>query len=150
MPTFKHPCPYCDKFIDRAVAACPFCGQVDPFAPKRCQNCRKIIEDPAWVTCPSCGQSLIAPPPGTVASGPTAETGAPAQATPGPAAGAAGSGAASSASSGAAAQPVPPPRPPLSADAAAPALKSAGPCSGCGAPLPAGARFCTICGTVAG
>jgi predicted amidophosphoribosyltransferase len=29
-------------------------------------------------------------------------------------------------------------------------LKSAGPCSGCGAPLPTGARFCTICGTVAG
>jgi predicted amidophosphoribosyltransferase len=29
-------------------------------------------------------------------------------------------------------------------------LKSAGACSGCGAPLPAGARFCTICGTVAG
>ena len=63
MPTFKHPCPYCDKFIDRAVSACPFCGQVDPFAPKRCQNCRKIVEDPAWTVCPSCGQSLIAPPP---------------------------------------------------------------------------------------
>jgi hypothetical protein len=37
MPTFKHPCPYCDKFIDRAVSACPYCGQLDPFAPKRCQ-----------------------------------------------------------------------------------------------------------------
>ena len=73
MPTFKHPCPYCDKFIDRAVRACPFCGQVDPFAPKRCQNCQKIVEDPAWVVCPSCGQSLIAPPPGAVVpGGPTA------------------------------------------------------------------------------
>src|ERR1035437_543334 len=61
MPTFKHPCPYCDKFIDRAVRACPFCGQVDPFAPRRCQNCRKIIDDSAWTVCPSCGQSLVAP-----------------------------------------------------------------------------------------
>jgi predicted amidophosphoribosyltransferase len=135
MPTFKHPCPYCDKFIDRAVAACPFCGQQDPFAPKRCQNCRKIIEDAAWVVCPSCGNSLIAPVPVIVnaASGDTVG-GAPATPTTqagGPAA-------------------PPPPRPPLSQDAAPVAQKSAGPCGGCGAPLPAGARFCTVCGTVAG
>ena len=59
MPTYKHPCPYCGKFIDSVVAACPFCGQVDPFAPKRCQNCRKIVDDPAWIVCPSCGASLM-------------------------------------------------------------------------------------------
>jgi predicted amidophosphoribosyltransferase len=137
MPTFKHPCPYCDKFIDRSVAACPYCGQVDPFAPKRCLNCRKIVEDPAWITCPSCGQSLIAPPPGT--------------ATPaGTTAGSAGQGApVPTGAPGAPAAP-PPPRPALNADAAPIALKSAGPCSGCGSPLPAGARFCTVCGTVAG
>ena len=140
MPTFKHPCPYCDKFIDRAVRACPFCGQVDPFAPKRCQNCGKIVEDPAWTVCPSCGQSLIAPPPGTVA--PDAGTAAPGTSAPAPAV--AGTPAAAPVA------PPPPPRPPLSSDAAAPVLKSAGPCSGCGAPLPAGARFCTVCGTVAG
>ena len=140
MPTFKHPCPYCDKFIDRAVRACPFCGQVDPFAPKRCQNCGKIVEDPAWTVCPSCGQSLIAPPPGTVA--PDAGTAALGTSAPAPAV--AGTPAAAPVA------PPPPPRPPLSSDAAAPVLKSAGPCSGCGAPLPAGARFCTVCGTVAG
>ena len=146
MPTYKHPCPYCDKFIDRAVAACPFCGQADPFAPKRCQACRKIVEDPAWVVCPSCGASLIAPPPGattTTAAGSapgTPPSGAPAQAQ------ASGTPAADAAAT----QPAPAPRPPLNADAAAPVLKSAGPCSGCGAPLPAGARFCTICGTMAG
>jgi RNA polymerase subunit RPABC4/transcription elongation factor Spt4 len=149
MPTFKHPCPYCDKFIDRAVAACPYCGQVDPFSPKRCQNCQKIVEDPAWTVCPTCGQSLIAPPPGTVSpAGTAAGSGAPTAAAPVQAQvpAAAGSGLAASA------QPAPPPqtRPPLNPDAAAPVLKSAGPCSGCGAPLPAGARFCTICGTVAG
>jgi predicted amidophosphoribosyltransferase len=151
MPTFKHPCPYCDRFIDRAVSACPFCGQVDPFAPKRCPNCSKIVEDPAWTVCPSCGQSLIAPPPGTVAPGATttgtgtpAPASAPAPAQPQPAA----STSASAASTPV--EPPPPSRPPLSSDAAAPVLKSAGPCSGCGAPLPAGARFCTICGTVAG
>ena len=132
MPSYKHPCPYCDKFIDRAAAACPFCGQADPFAPKRCQNCRKIVEDPGWVVCPSCGASLIAPPPGA-ASGAAAQP---------PAAGASTSGASPT-------QPAPAPRPPLNADAAAPVLQSAGPCSGCGAPLPAGARFCTICGTMA-
>jgi RNA polymerase subunit RPABC4/transcription elongation factor Spt4 len=144
MPTFKHPCPYCDKFIDRAVAACPYCGQADPFAPKRCLNCRKIVEDPAWITCPSCGNSLVALPP--PAGTPTAAAGA---ASPGssttataPNASVPGTPAAQAA--------LPPPRPPLNADAAPVALKSAGPCGGCGAPLPAGARFCTICGTVAG
>jgi RNA polymerase subunit RPABC4/transcription elongation factor Spt4 len=131
MPTFKHPCPYCDKFIDRAVAACPFCGQVDPFAPKRCQNCRKIIEDAAWIVCPGCGQSLLGPVIVNAVPGDTAA-------------------AAPSAPSAPAAPMAPAPRPALSGDAAAPALASAGPCGGCGAPLPAGARFCTICGTVAG
>ncbi|MFI5258077.1 MAG: zinc-ribbon domain-containing protein [Candidatus Limnocylindrales bacterium] len=151
MPTFKHACPYCDKFIDRAVAACPYCGQVDPFAPKRCQNCRKDVEDPAWTVCPSCGQSLIAPPPGAATSGTgagaPAATAASAPTAPAPAAQPATAG------SGAAAQnapPPPPPRPPLNPDAAAPVLKSAGACSGCGAALPAGARFCTVCGTLAG
>jgi len=167
MPTFKHPCPYCDKLIDRTVAACPYCGQVEPFAPKRCQNCRKIVDDPAWVTCPSCGHSLIAPPPGTVTAddgtpgwgaqagaAPGAASAAPGQAAPAPAqTGPAQAAASGSAASPDAAQPVPPPpppRPPLNPDAAEPVLQSQGPCSGCGAPLPAGAHFCTICGTVAG
>ena len=61
MPTYKHPCPYCGQFIDRAVSGCPFCGVMEPFSPKRCQNCRRIVEDPAWVVCPGCGQSLVAP-----------------------------------------------------------------------------------------
>ncbi len=150
MPTFKHPCPYCDKFIDRAVSACPFCGQVDPFAPKRCQNCRRIVEDPSWVVCPSCGQSLIAPPPGPATTGATAGVGPAAPAAPAPAAAPA---VPSAAGSGAAAQPAtppPPPRPPLNPDAAPPVLTSAGSCSGCGTALPAGARFCTVCGTLAG
>ena len=143
MPTFKHPCPYCDKFIDRAVAACPYCGQVDPFAPKRCQNCRKIVEDPAWVTCPTCGQSLIAPPPVAAGAGSVGAT----------------TGAAAGAETGdpaVAVEPPPPPRPPLYKDTvsgsqpAVQASQPAGACSGCGAPLPAGARFCTVCGTVAG
>ena len=160
MPTFKHPCPYCDKFIDRAVSACPFCGQGDPFAPKRCQNCRKIVDDPAWTVCPSCGMSLIAPPPVTTAPGGTATgTGAPAPAQPQPADPSAPSAPVQPPPpprpplSPDAAQPVPPPpppRPPLNPDAAEPVLQSQGPCSGCGAPLPAGAHFCTICGTVAG
>jgi RNA polymerase subunit RPABC4/transcription elongation factor Spt4 len=147
MPTFKHPCPYCDKFIDRAVAACPYCGQVDPFAPKRCQTCRRIVEDPAWTVCPGCGNSLLPPPPPAVAAPDGAAT-APAAATPAASATAA---QASSPSSAQPASPTPPaPRPPLNPDAAAPVLSSAGACGGCGAPLPAGARFCTICGTVAG
>jgi RNA polymerase subunit RPABC4/transcription elongation factor Spt4 len=145
MPTYKHPCPYCGKFIDKIAAACPYCGQADPFAPKRCLGCRKIVEDPAWVVCPSCGASLITPSPGatTAATGSAARTpaaGAPAQAQ------ASGTQAAGST----APQPAPAPRPSLNPEAAAPVLKSAGPCSGCGAPLPAGARFCTICGTMAG
>jgi RNA polymerase subunit RPABC4/transcription elongation factor Spt4 len=135
MPTFKHPCPYCDKFIDRAVRTCPFCGQADPFAPRRCQNCRKIIDDSAWTVCPSCGQSLVAPV--APAAGGTAATGSAAPAT-------------TTAATPGAVEPPPPPRPPLDPKAALPVLQSAGACSGCGAPLPAGARFCTVCGTVAG
>jgi RNA polymerase subunit RPABC4/transcription elongation factor Spt4 len=130
MPTFKHPCPYCDKFIDRAVAACPYCGVVEPFSPKRCQNCRRIVEDPAWVVCPGCGASLVVPPPGAV----------------GTATGTMTQPAAVPAQAPAAQVPVaPPPQPAPVAPAPA-----AGKCSGCGAPLPAGARFCTVCGTMAG
>jgi RNA polymerase subunit RPABC4/transcription elongation factor Spt4 len=136
MPTFKHPCPYCGKFIDRVVSACPFCGVVEPFSPKRCQNCRKIVEDPAWVVCPSCGMSLLPPPPS--ATGTAGSAGA------GPAgAGTAGPPPPVTQATGAPPPPTPMPLP------VAPAPQSAGPCSGCGAPLPAGARFCTICGTMA-
>jgi RNA polymerase subunit RPABC4/transcription elongation factor Spt4 len=158
MPTFKHPCPYCDKFIDRAVRACPYCGQVDPFAPKRCQNCQKIVEDPAWTVCPSCGQSLVAPPPGAAVPAGAGGAAAPSSAATAP------TGTQAAAAGPAGAQPagstpptqVPPQRPPLYKDTvaatqnAAPAPQAAGGiCSGCGAPLPAGARFCTICGTMA-
>jgi len=144
MPTFKHPCPYCGKFVDRAVAACPYCGVVEPFSPKRCLNCRRIIEDPAWIVCPGCGASLVAPPPGAAATG-TAST-------------AAGMGTATGTMTGqpVPAQPVPaqpaaPPPPPPTPAAPAPAPAAAGGrCAGCGAPLPAGARFCTVCGTMAG
>jgi predicted amidophosphoribosyltransferase len=148
MPTYKHPCPYCDKFIDRAVRACPFCGQVDPFAPKRCQNCHKVVEDPAWTVCPSCGQSLIAPPPAADGAAATAGAGATPVAQPAAAPAPAGAGAAPGTAG--AVEPLPPPRPALDPRAALPVLQSAGPCGGCGAPLPAGARFCTVCGTVAG
>ena len=128
MPTFKHPCPYCDKFIDRAVAACPFCGQADPFAPKRCQNCRKIVEDPSWVVCPSCGNSLIAPVPVIVnaAPGRPAEAAAPTTAAVG--------------TPGAQAAP-PPPRPALSQDAAPVVLKS--PQRGPSLPLRRQVRSCS-------
>ena len=119
MPTFKHPCPYC--------------GQVEPFSPKRCQNCRKIVEDPAWVVCPTCGASLTMPVAAVAGSGAGKAGAASTPATP-PAAAAQASA------------PAQPERQPLPVAAPAPAGK----CSGCGAPLPAGARFCTICGTMAG
>ena len=148
MPTFKHPCPYCDKFIDRVVAACPFCGQVEPFAPKRCQNCRKIVDDPAWTVCPGCGMSLMAPPPGHHGARRHGDR----HRRPG-------------ASSGPAGQPVRPIGPPATGPPSSRLRRHGrrsrrtpprrcssrhGPCGGCGAPLPAGAHFCTICGTVAG
>lgn len=107
MPTFKHPCPHCGKYIGRDVAACPFCGTADPFAPARCPNCRTVIEDPAWASCPKCGQSLARP---------------------------AASGGQSVA-----------PDPETATVAAAAGAK----CTGCGAPLAEGARFCTVCGTLA-
>ena len=58
MPTFKHPCPHCGKFIERDAAACPYCATRDPFAPARCPNCRTVIEDPSWLACPRCGGRL--------------------------------------------------------------------------------------------
>ena len=134
MPTYKHPCPYCGKFIDKVVAACPFCAHPEPFAPKRCPSCSKIVDDPDWVACPSCGASLIAPPPtaddGTAAPGETPAGAPPAQAQQ-------------------AAPPSPPPAEP--AKPVEPAAPAGGQkCAGCGAPLAAGARFCTVCGTIAG
>jgi RNA polymerase subunit RPABC4/transcription elongation factor Spt4 len=116
MPTFKHPCPHCAKFIERDVAACPFCGTADPFAPARCPNCRAVIADLAWVACPKCGQPL----PKLAAAQPAPAAPQPAPAAPQPASAA----------------------PP----AAPPATRK---CSGCGAPLTEGARFCTVCGTLA-
>ena len=151
MPTYKHPCPYCGKFIDKIVAACPFCGQVEPFSPKRCANCSKIIEDPAWVVCPSCGTSLLAAPPAADPS--AAGTGT---------APAAGAGTASSTpASPSATAPTAPAAPPspaapptatqMPAQMPVPAATAAqgAVCGGCGAPLPSGARFCAICGTLA-
>jgi hypothetical protein len=93
---------------------------------------------------------LIAPPPAAAATA-TGATSASGMGTDASATAADRSGAV---------QAPPPQRPPLYKDtvagtqtpsatpAAAP--KAGGVCSGCGAPLPAGARFCTICGTVAG
>jgi len=136
MPTFKHPCPFCGKFIDKIVAACPYCGQVEPFSPKRCQICRKIVEDPAWVVCPSCGASLVAPPPGTGAATAT------------------GAATTTGGAAGQAAQPLPPAAAPPPAPAQAqPACRSAS--AGrqvfrLWSAASSGARFCTICGTMAG
>ncbi|HEY7598768.1 MAG TPA: zinc-ribbon domain-containing protein [Candidatus Limnocylindrales bacterium] len=42
------------------------------------------------------------------------------------------------------------PQPASAAPAAAQPQAPSGKCSGCGAPLAAGARFCTVCGTLAG
>jgi hypothetical protein len=78
MPTFKHPCPHCGKYIPRDVARCEFCGTADPFNPANAPA------KPA--------QSVEATP-----------------------------------------QPAP----------------AANKCTGCGAPLAEGARFCTVCGTLA-
>jgi RNA polymerase subunit RPABC4/transcription elongation factor Spt4 len=125
MPTFKHECPYCGKFIDKVSAACPYCGVVEPFSPKRCQTCRKIVEDPAWVVCPACGASL------TIVVTPAGQAAGASTPPPSPAA-----------------QPAPAQVAPAPLPQAAP--MPAGKCSGCGAPLPAGARFCTVCGTTAG
>ena len=121
MPTFKHPCPHCGKWIERDVAACPYCGTADPFAPARCPNCRRIVDDPAWVTCPACGTSLK-PAAGATATA-AVPTAPPGSGTP-------------VASAPVAASPTP----------ASPTPAST--CSGCGAPLPGGARFCTVCGTL--
>ena len=107
MPTFKHPCPYCDELIARDAVACPYCGMQDPFAPKRCPTCRTPVEDPRWAACPRCGAALGVRP--STAEG--------------------------------------------SAAASAPAAEQTAPgraCAGCGAALPAGARFCLACGTLAG
>jgi RNA polymerase subunit RPABC4/transcription elongation factor Spt4 len=152
MPTYKHPCPYCGKFIDRAVAACPFCGVVEPFSPKRCQNCRRIVEDPTWVVCPGCGQSLVAPV--QPAAGAPAGASGPAQPLQPPVSGppaADGQPPAQAAPGGT--PPPPPPPPPVSPLLPMPPAPVQAPvqgpiCTGCGAPLPAGARFCTVCGTV--
>ena len=113
MPTFKHPCPHCGKYIGRDVATCPYFGTADPFAPARCPNCRTIIEDAGWASCPRCGQAL-----------PQHASVAPGSAYP-----------AQSAGPSVAAAPTPAPE--------------ARKCTGCGAPLPDGARFCTVCGTLA-
>ena len=131
MPTFKHPCPHCGKYINRDVAICPYCATPDPFAPVRCPNCRTVIEDPGWAACPRCGQMLPLRTPG-----PTQEPAPmrPGQLAPPP---------------GPAPTPIPGPPPVIPAQPASAQATPASKCSGCGAPLAPGARFCTVCGTLA-
>src|SRR5262245_11794569 len=69
MPGYKHPCPYCDRYIESSVAACPFCGVTDPFTRGRCPDCRHALE-PGWTTCPGCGRAIGATP-ATMGSSPT-------------------------------------------------------------------------------
>jgi hypothetical protein len=97
-----------------------------------------------WATCPSCGQSLTYIP-ANAATG--AEPSAQASTQPASAQGPKTNGGAS--------QPTPQvqlERPPLYQEPGTPdpAPQPAGKCSGCGAPMGAGARFCTVCGTMAG
>jgi rRNA maturation endonuclease Nob1 len=136
MPTFKHPCPHCAKYINRDVAACPYCGARDPFAPARCPSCRTVIEDRAWVACPKCGQAL----------GAAAEATAGSQDAPGPGE----AGGLPTESQVAARQSVPSgsASPPASGGGQSNAA-AGGRCTGCGAALPVNARFCTVCGTLA-
>jgi RNA polymerase subunit RPABC4/transcription elongation factor Spt4 len=129
MPTFKHPCPHCAKLIERDVRACPFCGVADPFAPARCPTCRAVV-DPAWIACPKCGGPLGAKATAPEAAVPSETTTSAPEPPP----------------------PVPvaePPGPSRGAESAQLAAAETRPCAGCGAPLAAGARFCTVCGTLA-
>lgn len=122
MPGYKHPCPFCSTFIDSGVAACPTCGVIEPFTSGRCPDCRAALQ-PGWVACPSCGKSLVA----TDATGPASATNPAATPT----------------------APTATPAPATAPTAAPEPAPTAGArCAGCGAALPAGARFCTECGTV--
>jgi Meckel syndrome type 1 protein len=119
MPTYKHPCPHCGAFIHRDVKACPACGRADPFAPARCPNCRATVE-PAWVACPSCGQPIGAAAQAAAQAEEGTEASAPTTA-------------------------------PAAVAGVAPDDVTDRPsraCTGCGAALPEGARFCRECGTV--
>jgi len=138
MPTFKHPCPYCSQYIDGAAVACPFCGVTDPFTHARCPNCRAALQ-PGWVSCPSCGRSLT-----------TAQAINAATPNPPPAASAQLPPAAAASLAPASAPPAAPVAiTPAPAPVQRPQTPSAGAtCTGCGAPLPAGARFCQQCGTL--
>ena len=162
MPTYKHPCPHCDNFIDRDVRRCPFCAAIDPFAPRRCPECRAVIEDARMIACPRCGTPMaegVAPMPAP----PPIVPGLPGQpgvvGAPPPAAGSAGAIPGWGAQPPANAQVAPPSTPPAAPPppVAAPPVAvppvpnpSAVACSGCGAALAPGARFCTTCGTIAG
>jgi predicted amidophosphoribosyltransferase len=136
MPTFKHPCPHCGTFINRDVAACPACGRADPFAPARCPNCRATIDDPSWVACPACGQPVGA---AAVAAAAAAAAASATETTTATATETISTGDAPTAP-----EPVTSPAAPITA--AEPEMRR---CSGCGAPLASGVRFCRECGTVA-
>jgi len=142
MPTFKHPCPACGKYIARDVARCPFCGAIDPFAPGRCPTCRAPIDDPAWVACPKCGAPLkagVAEMPGGTSAAPTTPTRGKASPAAPPAPGAATPDAAA---------PPTAATPPVAVTPAAPGGPPA--CAACGSTLAPGTRFCLTCGSLVG
>lgn len=161
MPTFKHPCPYCGKFIEGSAIACPFCGVTEPFTHGRCPDCRAQLQ-PGWLACTGCGRTLTSADtisPATIGTTGVAmaagarpqnsqtalpASGQPEAVAPGPDAG-----------PGAAAPPGPDAGPgaavgrPVSANSPPSAIAGTG-CTGCGARLASGARFCTECGTLVG
>ena len=141
MPTFKHPCPYCGRFIDGASVACPFCGVTEPFTRGRCPDCRAVLQ-PGWIACPKCGRTLTSAdtitPAAIGTTGAEMAAGAPNPVQP----------SAPGTPAGLSPDPAAVPAPPAAVPAPPPAV--AGTCSGCAAPLAVGARFCQQCGTLAG
>lgn len=138
MPAYKVPCPKCSQFIMRDVAVCPFCRTADPFAPARCTSCRTVLEDPRWTACPRCGTAV----PGQAVPATARATDVPA--------GAVHPDGAPDAASAPPTAPQAPAGPATASNAPSSPVARVGACAGCGAPLATGARFCTVCGTIAG
>jgi Double zinc ribbon len=69
MASYKHPCKYCGKLIERDSNFCPFCAQENPLGPMRCPLCRNPVEDGAkicghcgfsvWSVCKNCGKETF-------------------------------------------------------------------------------------------
>jgi len=55
---YKHPCRYCNEFIEPESNTCPHCSKVNPLRSLRCPRCKHPVRK-SWSRCSDCNLELV-------------------------------------------------------------------------------------------